>query len=695
MDQQDKRDQQVGGGLNLYDYYKIGKKRKFEFFVPFFVVIFLGIWLTSGQPRVYETSASLISDQPMTTSSSNQDGQQMMLHRYQEIARSPDLIDKLIKTGGFRIDPNVISANISVRPDSANPPNPAIMRVSLQGGDPDFIQGILSKFLPLFIESIEKTSNDRPDGVISYIKEQMKLVQGQLEDVESKIKEMQEAQKFISVPDEMSVALSSAKRYQDELSQLDFDEQSMRISIENIKKRLASNRTSGKKTATFSTNREVIIILHRQLTDLEMESMSLSQVYAPSHPKLKEVTEKIDYIKKRLSDETVLAYADSSNVTRNTEVIRISVEELVRMESQVATNEARKIFLKKQIQEREKSFLEFSNKKQGYINLTRQQRSLEQSLTSLIDRHNSALIDHHTAGNRVSLLSQPFRPSFPTKPNIEVYLLFTMVLAFITGLVMVSLAEQIDTSVKTPREVQAVLNSPVRGVIQDLSTCGNYVPRNRDPLDVMLCTHLYPASKESESFRILRTNILHLYKEHPFQTFMIASATECVGKSIITANVGCAIAQAGYRVIIVDTDLRHPTLHKKFRLDNTRGLTNLLTGTPFTEVIQPTCIPRLSILTSGPLPPNPSELIQNDGFTDVINFLKSQADFIIFDNPPLNLVTDSLILATKLQRTFYLVGMGYTDLKEVQVSHDLLKGVNCEIAGIICNRVAANEMGGY
>ncbi|MBF0501129.1 MAG: polysaccharide biosynthesis tyrosine autokinase [Candidatus Riflebacteria bacterium] len=685
-------DQQVESGFTLYDYYKIVKKRKLVFFVPFGVIVFLGMWLTIGQPKVYETSAALIFDQPVSSTSSNQEGLQTMIPKFQEIARSPDLITKLVKTLNSSIDPSVISSNISLRLD---PSNAAIMRVTLQGGDPALITKILSGFLPLFVEAAEKTSQDRLDGIISYIKDQMRVVQGQLQEVEGKIKEMQEVQRLISVPEEMSGALSAEKNYQAELTKMEFDDRNLQNSIDNLKRRLSGGKSGGEKNATFSTNREVIVMLRQQLTSLEMESMNLSMVYAANHPKLREVSEKIDFIKKKLSNETVRAYADSNVSTENNEVIRVSVEELVKLENQFATQEARKVFVKEQIQQCEKSFLELSNKKQNYTALMRQQRSLEQSLSSLIDRHNSALIDRQAAGNKISPLSQPYLPAFPSKPNVRVYLLFTLVLAFVTGLAMVSLAEQIDTSVKTPQEVQMMLNLPVRGMIQDLSKCNNYVPQNRDPLDAMLCTHLYPGSKESESFRILRTNILHLYREQPFQTFMIASATECVGKSTMTANVGVVIAQAGYRVILVDTDLRHPTLHKKFRLDNARGLTNLLTGMPFSEAIQPTCIPRLSILTSGPLPPNPSELIQNDGFTDVINFLKSQADFIIFDNPPLNLVTDSLILATKLQRTFYLVGMGYTDRKEVQVSYDLLKGLNCDIAGVICNRIAASEMGGY
>lgn len=680
--------QQLDTGFTLYDYYKIVKKRKLVFFIPFFVIVFLGIWLTIGQPRVYETSAALMHDQPVAPT--NQEAQQTLVPKYQEMARSPDLMEKLMKAGGFKVDPGIISSNISLRFD---PSNPSILRVSLQGADPVLIRDVLTQYMPLFADYAQQKSQDRLDNIINYIKSQMGVVQQQMGDIEKKIKEMQESQRLISIPEEMSGALSSAKSLQGELQQLEFDGKNLESQIENLKKRLAGTRSNSAGTKTFSSNREVVVMLRKELTTLEMELLNLQDVYAENHPKMKEVREKIEFIRSKIGEESTKAFADTSN--EDTVVVRVSIEELVRLENEATTLEARKIFLKERINEREKAFLDLSNKKQEYTALVRQQRSLEQSLTTLIDRHNTALIDRQAMSSKMTVLSQPYLPSVPVKPNVRVYLLFTLVLAFITGLALVSLAEQIDTSVKTPQEVQSLLGLQVRGMIQDLTKCLNYVPQNRDPLDPMLCTHLYPGSKESESFRILRTNILHLYKEQPFQTFMIASATECVGKSTITCNAGIVVAQAGYRVILVDTDLRHPTLHKKFRLDNTRGLTNLLTGMPFSEAIQTTCIPRLSVLTSGPLPPNPSELIQNDGFTDVINFLKTQADFVIFDNPPLNLVTDSLILATKLQRTFYLVGMGYTDRKEVQVSYDLLKGLNCDIAGIICNRIAPSEMGGY
>jgi capsular exopolysaccharide synthesis family protein len=438
-------------------------------------------------------------------------------------------------------------------------------------------------------------------------------------------------------------------------------------------------------------NDSMIPALRRDLTTLEMEYMGLSTVYSDTHPKAVEIQEKINFVKKKIQDES-LKRVTSGN-TEDIQYLRVSVEELVRTQNQLSSIEGKKIFLKTQIDKAEKDFLDLSNKKETFTSLTRQQKIYEQSLSTLIDRQNQANIQKHAIQGKISLLASPIEPLFPVKPNIRLYFIFTFILAFLMGLAMVSLADQLDNSVKSSEEAQALLQLPIKGLIQDLGPCLKGAPT--DAIDPMLCTHVTPSSPESETFRTLRTNILYAHKQNPFQTLMVVSPTIGAGKSTVSANMAITIAQAGYNVILVDTDLRRPSVHRLFRLDNSKGLTRLLTGTAPEECIQDTPVPRLRVLTSGPLPPNPTELLHNEGFQEVVNYLKTKADFVVFDNPPIKKLTDSLILATKVQRIFFMVSVGMTDKKETLIAHDLLKGLNCEILGMLCNRVPASDLGGY
>jgi len=666
--------------FTLYDYFKIVKKRKTVFLVPFFVVVILGLWFTLAQPEVFQVSSSFLVDPP-TAYDPPQFVTQLL-----EKARSRELIDETLKTRGLRMDPEVIMNNITVRADAGNN---SVLRVTLQGSNKKDITLFLDAHVDVLMAFAKNYAQERINNVLSYISSQTEDITIRLRSIEGEIKQLQESQKLISIPEEMATALSNEKKARSDLEQLEFETNNTKLAIDNLRGKLGGTKVGVKS----SISGDVVILLRKELTSLELESMSLSMVYKEDHPKILEVKDKIAFIRKKIEEESLKGFSSVSD--ENLEVIKVSVGELVRLENQLIFLEARKAMIKQQIDKAEKGFIDLSNNKQKYTDLVREQKVLEQSLASNIDRKNQALIEKQGVRSRLSVLARPWEPNFPVKPNYKMYMLFTLVLAFLTGLGVVSLAEQIDNSVKSTQEIQEMLNLPIRGLIQDLYKCQKYVPQTKDPVDPLLCTHLFPASKEAESFRTLRTNILHQHKENPFQTMMVVSATECVGKSTVTSNLGIIIAQAGYRVIIVDTDLRHPTIHKKFRLENNKGLTNLLTGMPFDEVIQPTCIPRLSILAAGGLPPNPAEILQNDGFQEVINFLKTQADFVLFDNPPLNLVTDSLILATKIQRVFYLVGIGHTDKNEIRTSFELLKGLNCNVAGLICNRIPPNEMGGY
>ena len=666
--------------FTLYDYFKIVKKRKTVFLVPFFVVVILGLWFTLAQPEVFQVSSSFLVDPP-TTYDPPQFVTQLL-----EKARSRELVEETLKVRGLRMDPEVIINNLTVRADAGNN---SVLRVTLQGSNKKDITLFLDAHVDVLMAFAKNYAQERITNVVSYISSQTEDITLRLRTIEGEIKQLQESQKLISIPEEMANTLNNEKQGRNDLEQLEFETNNTKLAIDSLRGRLSGTKVGSRSTISG----DVVVLLRKELTSLELEAMSLSMVYKEDHPKILEVKDKIAFIRKKVEEESLKGINTSTD--ENLEVVKVSVGELVRLENQLIFLEARKAMLKQQIDKAEKGFIDLSNNKQKFTDLMREQKVLEQSLASNIDRKNQALIERQGVRSRLSVLGRPYEPSFPVKPNYKMYMLFTLVLAFLTGLGVVSLAEQIDNSVKSTQEIQEMLNLPIRGLIQDLYKCQKYVPQTKDPVDPLLCTHLFPASKEAESFRTLRTNILHQHKENPFQTMMVVSATECVGKSTVTSNLGIIIAQAGYRVIIVDTDLRHPTIHKKFRLENNKGLTNLLTGMPFDEVIQPTCIPRLSILAAGGLPPNPAEILQNDGFQEVINFLKTQADFILFDNPPLNLVTDSLILATKIQRIFYLVGIGHTDKNEIRTSFELLKGLNCNVAGLICNRIPPNEMGGY
>lgn len=196
----------------------------------------------------------------------------------------------------------------------------------------------------------------------------------------------------------------------------------------------------------------------------------------------------------------------------------------------------------------------------------------------------------------------------------------------------------------------------------------------------------------SEQFRTLRTNLQFSSIDSELKTFCVASAAPASGKSLVAANLAATYAIEGQKVLLVDTDLRKPTVHKSFNLPNFKGITTLLSEkNTIPEVIQYTDVENLSIITSGPIPPNPSELLRSQKMTQIIEHFKMTFDIIIFDTPPILAVTDTQIISTKTDGVLFVVPKGDVKKEEVRKSAELLENVNAKVLGFIFNKVEKSE----
>lgn len=201
-----------------------------------------------------------------------------------------------------------------------------------------------------------------------------------------------------------------------------------------------------------------------------------------------------------------------------------------------------------------------------------------------------------------------------------------------------------------------------------------------------LITHSNPKSPISEQYRTLRTNIQFSSLDEEMQTIMVTSPGPGEGKSTTISNLAVVMAQQGKRVLLIDTDLRKPTAHHTFRQTNTRGLTNVLTRQMTVEdAIRETEIEHLSILPSGPVPPNPSELLGSMAMEQLIKNLTLEFDTILFDCPPILAVTDAQIMANICQGVVLVVKSRGTEIEEAIQAKERLENVNAKLLGVVLN----------
>lgn len=211
--------------------------------------------------------------------------------------------------------------------------------------------------------------------------------------------------------------------------------------------------------------------------------------------------------------------------------------------------------------------------------------------------------------------------------------------------------------------------------------------KKKEHQGVSLITLADQHSPISEQYRTIRTNIQFSMVDQSFQTLVVTSPGQEEGKSTTAANLAVVFANSDINVLLVDADLRKPTVAKTFGLNNHVGLSTLLTDRTLTigDVVQPSGVEHLSILTSGPKPPNPSEMLGSIRMGQALEALKEKYELIIFDMPPVATVTDAQIMASMVDGTVLVVREEFTDKREAIKAKQLLEMSNAHLLGVICN----------
>jgi succinoglycan biosynthesis transport protein ExoP len=275
----------------------------------------------------------------------------------------------------------------------------------------------------------------------------------------------------------------------------------------------------------------------------------------------------------------------------------------------------------------------------------------------------------------ITIMEPAELPLYPAKPNKPLLILMGFVIGLFGGVVLALLFESLDTKLYTANQVEYATELPIIGDI----------PEDRYPLtnsDFLIDNRLH-----AEAFRRLRTNIFFSIKNKDLRSLMIASAVAGDGKSTIASNLALSASQTGRNVVLVDADLRNPSLHTRFNLDNQTGLTNVLTGEDNLEhVIKDTQFPGVKVLTSGPTPENPAEVLGLPKMAAVIKDLAKKFDIILIDVAGSLSVTDSSVIAPLVDGVALVVSLGWVRRGAIADTRRNLESVNARLIGAILNR---------
>jgi succinoglycan biosynthesis transport protein ExoP len=246
------------------------------------------------------------------------------------------------------------------------------------------------------------------------------------------------------------------------------------------------------------------------------------------------------------------------------------------------------------------------------------------------------------------------------------------------------LIEYLDDTLKTPEDVTHRLHVPVIGLIGELD---RHKKKKRE-IEARVFVAENPLSPLTEAFRTLRTNLDFASVDKPIRTLIVTSAGPSEGKSTIAVNLAAVIAQGGRRVILLDADLRRPSIHRYLGIPNRNGLTNLFRNPKqLTEVINEFGNPSISVITSGEQPPNPSELLASERMESILSELKELSDIVIIDTPPA-IISDSIALSPKVDGVLIVIEPGGTRIGPAQVLMEQLQRAGARVVGVVLNPIS-------
>jgi len=421
--------------------------------------------------------------------------------------------------------------------------------------------------------------------------------------------------------------------------------------------------TQGFEFITASTLQEnpQIEILKRKLADLKIQLSEATADLTERHPKVQTLQDQIQTVEAELKTEI--------------DTYKASAPELVALQRQIASLEAHLEGVNADLKKYMQTLGGLPDKAFRQANLDIELNASQQVYSTLLDYLSQVGIAEATTLSEIRMMEPAVRPLYPISPNKLVNGLLGIFLGLVFGVALTFIVDYVDDTIRTPEDVREFRPIALIGAVPQFRRTDIPLISAKDPNDPLY-----------ESYRKIR-NHLKFIDEKPPGSLVVTCAGPGEGKSTTVANLGISAAREGKRVVIVDTDLRRPSLHTHFDLSNVGGVNDILYGkTSMDDAIKPTQVPNLSIITSGPVPPDPGGLIESDQMGQLISRLRNRFDLVILDSAPLLVKSDALILARYVEGTIIVLESEKTTRHAIYEMMETLANAGIKPLGFVLNR---------
>jgi succinoglycan biosynthesis transport protein ExoP len=455
------------------------------------------------------------------------------------------------------------------------------------------------------------------------------------------------------------------------------DVRSRRIELESIRKLIlaAKNDINERESLPEIRDNPVVAKLRETYLDLQKIKADLESRYGEKHPKIDTIQHQIATVQRDYSreiDNVLRAFDKKYQALVDTEG---SLSKWMSHERQQALELAK---LETEYRPLARD-AENNNKVYGLIN----QRHKEINLTGMLKANNVRILDRATP------------PRTPASPILILNLGVGVVVGILFGLLLTFVVESMDNTIKSPEAAEELIGAPLLGVVPMLSQAKQHLIADAPDRD--LAVFKDPTSLAAEACRSIRTNMLFIAAQKDFSVFLVTSPGPQDGKTTVAINLAVTMAQAGSRVLLIDTDMRKPRIHKSFGLPSDKGISSVMAGDAHLKnVIAKSAVPNLDVLPCGPTPPNPAELLHTERFRQILAECRSNYDRVILDSPPIGPVTDPAITGSAADGVVLVLRAGHTTREAGRFARRQLADAGARILGLVINRTDRKGTGyGY
>jgi succinoglycan biosynthesis transport protein ExoP len=537
--------------------------------------------------------------------------------------------------------------------------NSRLLKVYFESPDRKLAADVLNALAQNFINVNLERRYEATSYAKTFLEERIAQTKVRLEEAERLLVGFQRDQQIINIDDKQNVLAQTLS---------DFNSAGSRAQQERLKaESLYQSFNADPESSPQVLENKAIQTLKEQRAKMQAEYQDSSTIYKPAFPKMLQLQAGIDELDKKIKEEVDFARRSIEGSYKATLTNETSI--LARLESS------------------KKAVLDLQGRSIQYNILKRDVETNRQFYDGLLQRYKEVGVAGGIGVNNITVVDPAEISNFPYKPNLKQNLLIAMVLGLVGGIGLVFFLEHLDDRLHQPEDMERILHQAVLGVIPMVKRV-----KGADPNSLALDLQKDIRSSFAEAYRSARTALQFSSREGAPARFVVTSTTAREGKSTTALSLAINFAQTGRPVLLIDADMRNPSLHKSLSTDNSRGLSNYLSSDlPVLAGVRTTAIPNLFVIPTGPLPPNPVELLSGPKLPALLAQLGKRFAHIVIDAPPVLGLADALVLGNQVGVVVYVVASGHTKKAHAKVALKRLRLAGVNPIGAVMTKVSLRD----